>query len=412
MGGANEGTSTGQTVYSYSATYDGVGNVKTYSDSVNGNWDMTGYIYDADGTRVAKGSISTLSCDLSTNGFQTQSDYILGASGEQMTEMTMDTDGSMYVAHNNVWAGGKLLATYDGDGALHFYLTDPLGSRRVMTNYAGVVEQNCSNLPFGDGENCGPTPTEHLFTGKERDSESGNDYFFARYYSSAMGRFLSPDWAAKAWPVPYAKLDDPQTLNLYGYLRNNPLGGVDADGHCGAGANDPPCQKQADNPASHVSAETKAQIKDAVAATKKPSGDDKKGGFHEEAGISYTQDGKQVQAPATPGAYKDVTTPGPATSDPYKTADPSKAKPGDVQADVDYHTHPNGTATTTSLNPSGQTVQTTSSFNQPPSAVDIQNASPAPTLNIVVGTGNNTVYFYTGAGTTCTESLKDFYKPQ
>jgi RHS repeat-associated protein len=80
-------------------------------------------------------------------------------------------------------------------------------------------------------------------TGKERDTESGNDYFFARYYSSAMGRFLSPDWAAKAEPVPYAKLDDPQTLNLYGYLRNNPLGGVDADGHCGGGPNDPPCSE-------------------------------------------------------------------------------------------------------------------------------------------------------------------------
>jgi RHS repeat-associated protein len=341
-GGANAGTSTGQTVYSYSATYDGVGNVASYNDSVNGNWDMTGgydtlnrltgahatsggfsgryycwtydsfgnrtaqvsqtsacssgtisptvnynaknqvswvqnsapsgfsydaagnvtadamntylydgegricavksepmsglttmtgYIYDADGTRVAKGSISTLSCDLSTNGFQTQSDYILGPSGEQMTEMTMDTDGSMYVAHNNVWAGGKLLATYDGDGALHFYLTDPLGSRRVMTNYAGVVEQNCQNLPFGDGENCGPTPTEHLFTGKERDQESGNDYFQARYYSSAMGRFMSPDWSAKEDPVPYANLEDPQSLNLYSYVRNNPLTRVDADGH-------------------------------------------------------------------------------------------------------------------------------------------------------------------------------------
>jgi RHS repeat-associated protein len=80
-------------------------------------------------------------------------------------------------------------------------------------------------------------------TGKERDQESGNDYFFARYYSSAMGRFLSPDWAAKAEPVPYAKLGDPQTLNLYGYLRNNPLGGVDADGHCGGGPNDPPCSE-------------------------------------------------------------------------------------------------------------------------------------------------------------------------
>jgi hypothetical protein len=42
---------------------------------------------------------------------------------------------------------------------------------------------------------------------------------------------MSPDWSAKAEPVPYAKLDDPQTLNLYAYMRNNPLGGVDADGH-------------------------------------------------------------------------------------------------------------------------------------------------------------------------------------
>jgi len=44
------------------------------------------------------------------------------------------------------------------------------------------------------------------FTGKERDTESGNDYFEARYYSSAMGRFLSPDWSAKVEPVPYSKL--------------------------------------------------------------------------------------------------------------------------------------------------------------------------------------------------------------
>jgi hypothetical protein len=46
-----------------------------------------------------------------------------------------------------------------------------------------------------------------------------------------MGRWLSPDWSAKEEPVPYAKLDDPQTLNLYAYVRNNPLSRVDADGH-------------------------------------------------------------------------------------------------------------------------------------------------------------------------------------
>ncbi len=69
------------------------------------------------------------------------------------------------------------------------------------------------------------------FTGKERDAESGNDYFGARYYASSMGRFMSPDWAAKAEPVPYAKLDDPQSLNLYAYVGNNPLRRVDKDGH-------------------------------------------------------------------------------------------------------------------------------------------------------------------------------------
>jgi RHS repeat-associated protein len=71
-----------------------------------------------------------------------------------------------------------------------------------------------------------------ISTGKERDSESGNDYFGARYYASSMGRWLSPDWSAKEEPVPYAKLDDPQTLNLYAYVQNNPLTNVDKDGHC------------------------------------------------------------------------------------------------------------------------------------------------------------------------------------
>jgi RHS repeat-associated protein len=74
-------------------------------------------------------------------------------------------------------------------------------------------------------------------TGKERDDESKNDYFEARYYSSSMGRFMSPDWSAKEDPVPYAKLDDPQTLNLYSYVQNNPLTRVDADGHV-AGVDD------------------------------------------------------------------------------------------------------------------------------------------------------------------------------
>ena len=68
-------------------------------------------------------------------------------------------------------------------------------------------------------------------SGKERDVETGLDYFGARYLSSAQGRWTSPDWSAGAEAVPYAKLDNPQSLNLYGYVLNNPLAQRDDDGH-------------------------------------------------------------------------------------------------------------------------------------------------------------------------------------
>lgn len=69
------------------------------------------------------------------------------------------------------------------------------------------------------------------YTGKERDTESNLDYFGARHYSSTMGRFMSPDWSDAPNPVPYADLGNPQSLNLYSYVNNNPLSHRDVDGH-------------------------------------------------------------------------------------------------------------------------------------------------------------------------------------
>jgi RHS repeat-associated protein len=63
-------------------------------------------------------------------------------------------------------------------------------------------------------------------TGKERDAESGNDYFINRYYGSSMGRFLTPDPTG----LYYADPQNPQSLNLYSYAQNNPLKNSDPDG--------------------------------------------------------------------------------------------------------------------------------------------------------------------------------------
>src|SRR5208283_2078144 len=169
----------------------------------------------------------------------------LGAAQQPVVAESTEANLSTHTwQHTNVFAGGRLLATCAsvslGGPQFSIPLTDWLGTKRAevgLINGAG-----CSTffqeLAYGDGLTIigGANPcndaTEHHFTGKERDSESGNDYFAARYYNSATGRFFSPDWSAKVQPVPYAKLDDPQSLNLYSYVRNNPLSRVDADGHC------------------------------------------------------------------------------------------------------------------------------------------------------------------------------------
>jgi RHS repeat-associated protein len=64
------------------------------------------------------------------------------------------------------------------------------------------------------------------FTGKERDAESGLDYFGARYYGGALGRFSSPDPAG----LLAAKPGNPQSWNLYTYSMNSPLTNIDPDG--------------------------------------------------------------------------------------------------------------------------------------------------------------------------------------
>jgi RHS repeat-associated protein len=104
--------------------------------------------------------------------------------------------------------------------------------RWVIISSAGVTCYDADFYPYGTESNVINTcPQNYKFTGKERDTETGNDDFDARYYSSVYGRFLSADWSEVPAPVPYAKLTNPQTLNLYAIVRDNPETYADLDGH-------------------------------------------------------------------------------------------------------------------------------------------------------------------------------------
>ena len=99
-----------------------------------------------------------------------------------------------------------------------------------------------------------------LFTGKERDAETGLDFFGARYFSAAQGRFTTPDWSARPVPIPYADISDPQTLNLYAYVRNNPLSRADADGHCADHYKDGTCKVNVDPATGQAGAKAGKQL--------------------------------------------------------------------------------------------------------------------------------------------------------
>ncbi|MEW5980347.1 MAG: RHS repeat-associated core domain-containing protein [Acidobacteriota bacterium] len=137
---------------------------------------------------------------------------------------------------------GQLAAEYSsqaaaGPGGTSYVMADHLGSTRLVTNADGTVRGRHDYLPFGEeigtsygGRSAiagyGAIDLRHKFTAKERDSESLLDYFGARYFSGAQGRFTSVD------PIQadLLRVISPQRWNLYNYAVNNPLQFVDPDG--------------------------------------------------------------------------------------------------------------------------------------------------------------------------------------
>ena len=172
------------------------------------------YTYDGDGKRVKK-SNGTL--------------YWTGPGWDPLLE----TDLSGNATAEYVFFNGERVARVDMPGNTpKYYFEDHLGSTDIVTNPTGGIVEESDYVPYG-GEVVinGSDPNHFKFTGKERDPESLLDYFDARHYSSPFGRFMTPDWAAKPTDVPYANFGNPQSLNLYSYVQNNPTTVGDPDGH-------------------------------------------------------------------------------------------------------------------------------------------------------------------------------------
>lgn len=207
---------------------DGSGSIFRYDAeerlySVNGT---TCYTYDGDGDRVAMTNCNVVNHgDGTTTGIL--SEYLYDASHRLMTEVNVSTE---QMTRANIYAGSVYLAEDTSAGTL-LRVTDTVGTLRGLLDLSGNTVNACTSFPYGDGMNTNCQSGPGLFTNKDRDSVSGLDYFGARYYSSNMGRFTSPDWSYDLTPIPYADLENPQTLNLYAYVQNDPLGQVDIDGH-------------------------------------------------------------------------------------------------------------------------------------------------------------------------------------
>lgn len=175
------------------------------------------YTYDGDGNRLEK-----------SNGKL----YWYGAG----TEILDESDLSGNVTAEYVFFAGKRIAMRNvSSGNIYYYEEDMLGSSRTMVQEGQTSPcYDADFLPFGYEKAVTTTcTTPYKFEGKERDTETNNDYFGARYYSNHFGRWLSPDWAAAPTPIPYANMTNPQTLNLYAMVSDNPESFADLDGHCG-----------------------------------------------------------------------------------------------------------------------------------------------------------------------------------
>lgn len=125
-----------------------------------------------------------------------------------------------------IFAGDQRIALKTTTKTLYYH-ADHQGSIVAVTDATGAQAENIIYYPYGEnGSQAGTQPVNHMYTSQELDSETGFYNYNARLYDTVTGRFITPD---SIIPDP----TNPQSLNRYSYVQNNPLNRTDPTGHCG-----------------------------------------------------------------------------------------------------------------------------------------------------------------------------------
>jgi len=215
-----------------SYTYAGIG-----PHAVSLTSDGKTYAYDPDGNMMFDGTRSffynsdNMPRSIIMAGKTTSFVYDYA---NQRTKKTTPTGtnvyiGKLYECRSNVctkyiFAGNQLIAHKSGS-IVDYYHQDHLGSSRIVTDVTGTKIEDAYYYPFGAAKtDTGSVSVTHKYTSQEFDTETGLYNYNARLYNPTLGRFTSADTIV---PSPF----NPQSLNRYSYVMNNPLRYTDPSGH-------------------------------------------------------------------------------------------------------------------------------------------------------------------------------------
>jgi len=135
-----------------------------------------------------------------------------------------------------LYLGNQRMARALNFSSSYYYYADYLGTSRASVDENGNKCYDADYFPWGNEQDVfvNTCTQNYKFNGKELDPDMGVYDFGARFFQDGIARFYQPDfneYSSHPSPVPYAKLNNPQSLNLYTYVLDNPLSLREVDGH-------------------------------------------------------------------------------------------------------------------------------------------------------------------------------------